>query len=695
MIDTAHNREPCAASRGDVDAGVERALAQAVDFLRRVQLANGEFQTEIGTDASLSGGEPDSAPFVTTFVLHALKELGSPETRDLETKALDFLERERRIGGMWRYYSSRQYKHRRVPPDLDDTACATYALREAGRPIGDSTWLFRHLRDEQGRFLTWVVPNPAAPPCWRFRFTTALERLQAGHALRLSRPPERTVDPRLLETEFDPVPDNEADPVVNANVILLLGEIPETRAAVEYLLDTVPYAERGRFSAYYRDEVILFYAAARAYRRAAPSLGALRGPVLAALHARHAAGDLLSTDLSAAMTASILIAFDDRSPLLAAALDTLLRRQAADGAWERHAFYSGPSEFWGSRELTTALCIEALAAYRNRPAGDEPEADRDAGGSCAEAWTTLKEVLTGPGGVDARWYLARYPEAGDDGSAAAHYARRGWREGKDPGPHFSTTWYLTSNPDVAEAGLNPLLHYLRHGRAEGRPPREPGVRTNPDGVLGGPGGVDAEWYLARYPEAAAAGSAAAHYARQGWREGKDPGPHFSTTWYLSSNADVADAGLNPLLHYLRHGRAEGRPPRGPEARTDPDGVLGGPGGVDADWYLARYPEAADYGSAAAHYARQGWREGKDPGPHFSTAWYLASYPDIDEAGLNPLLHYLQHGRAEGRVPRPKMAESLRTKSWWPGKMTPVLAIAVATALSSRRRSCLSCRCWCC
>lgn len=37
---------------------------------------------------------------------------------------------------------------------------------------------------------------------------------------------------------------------------------------------------------------------------------------------------------------------------------------------------------------------------------------------------------------------------------------------------------------------------------------------------------------------------------------------------------------------------------------------------------------------------------------FDADWYLQTYPDVAQAGLNPLRHYLDHGAAEGRLPRP-------------------------------------------
>jgi hypothetical protein len=44
--------------------------------------------------------------------------------------------------------------------------------------------------------------------------------------------------------------------------------------------------------------------------------------------------------------------------------------------------------------------------------------------------------------------------------------------------------------------------------------------------------------------------------------------------------------------------------------------------------------------------------GLNPHPLFDTAFYLRKYPKVDEAGVNPLFHYLLHGAAEGRKPHP-------------------------------------------
>jgi serralysin len=47
-----------------------------------------------------------------------------------------------------------------------------------------------------------------------------------------------------------------------------------------------------------------------------------------------------------------------------------------------------------------------------------------------------------------------------------------------------------------------------------------------------------------------------------------------------------------------------------------------------------------------HYDESSWHERRDPSAAFSTN----GYPDVAAAGINPLQHYLESRRAEGRSP---------------------------------------------
>ncbi|AHM03351.1 hypothetical protein roselon_00951 [Roseibacterium elongatum DSM 19469] len=170
---------------------------------------------------------------------------------------------------------------------------------------------------------------------------------------------------------------------------------------------------------------------------------------------------------------------------------------------------------------------------------------------------------------DASFYGVNSSEpAISDDELARHYLDVGWKRGFDPARWFSTKGYLDANPDVAESGMNPLLHYALYGRAEGRAPVPP--EGNPTHPLQRSGSVkpsdydavtpwfDQAFYRASFRRADVPDDPIEHYLSEGWREGRDPVPWFSTRHYLATNEDVAEAGVNPFVHYCLTGRFERR-----------------------------------------------------------------------------------------------------------------------------------------
>lgn len=70
---------------------------------------------------------------------------------------------------------------------------------------------------------------------------------------------------------------------------------------------------------------------------------------------------------------------------------------------------------------------------------------------------------------------------------------------------------------------------------------------------------------------------------------------------------------------------------------------------DAEWYVAEYPDVANAGmDPAEHYLRHGAPERRDPGPMFNTGAYLRDHPELVDSGINPLLHFLR-SRQNGGV----------------------------------------------
>lgn len=186
-------------------------------------------------------------------------------------------------------------------------------------------------------------------------------------------------------------------------------------------------------------------------------------------------------------------------------------------------------------------------------------------------------LVLGPA-MDTGFYAATYPDVvATGGDLVAHYAKAGWREGRDPAPWFSATGYLERYPDVAAGGGDPFLHYLLMGAREGRDPVPSAQamvyltaqKRRRDG--GGDAAVtaadralaatefDPAYYLFNNPDVAAAGqNPLDHFLERGWKEGRDPSRDFSLADYLELNPDVAAAGVQPFVHFLTQGRGEGR-----------------------------------------------------------------------------------------------------------------------------------------
>ena len=59
-----------------------------------------------------------------------------------------------------------------------------------------------------------------------------------------------------------------------------------------------------------------------------------------------------------------------------------------------------------------------------------------------------------------------------------HYLIHGWKENRPCTPYFDGRQYLEMYPDVAQANMNPLLHWERYGQFEDRYAEIKGKKTN-------------------------------------------------------------------------------------------------------------------------------------------------------------------------------------------------------------------------
>ena len=305
-------------------AGVEESLARALVFLRRRQEPSGEFAVRTwhaGEDPS--AGVADHSVFVTACVLYALRHVQAVQVDDISRAGIRFLIKEMRPPGVWSYWTADSGK--RIDPDLDDTALISFLLRRHHPHIalGTNVEAILSARDESGLFRTWL------------------------------RGPDRQ---------------NDVDAVVNANVVLYLGERPETEAACAYLRDCALRGQEAGSYRYYVDDAALHYAISRASWHGVRRLDELRDALVEKAIGRQRADGSFGDALCTAWTVSTLMNMGaDCSDAMGRALGSLLARQSPDGGWPAIAAFAGPEPpapptlRWGSQELTTAACVEALA----------------------------------------------------------------------------------------------------------------------------------------------------------------------------------------------------------------------------------------------------------------------------------------------------------------------------------------------
>jgi hypothetical protein len=253
---------------------------------------------------------------------------------------------------VWRYWTRNHVNQNAIPADVDDTACISYVLRREGAPVPENRELLLHCRDPRGLFYTWIAPRFPAPlnlAWWRaalLPWTTPLRaaRFWTGEARR-----------------------GDVDAVVNANVLLYLGDGAHVKDVVAFLTRVVERGEEVACDGYYQDRLVFHYAIARAHQAGVTSLGALReASIRRIVELARPDGAIGETDMHTGLAACALLAWRSHPPELGAAIRRLTMAQRPDGGWDAVAlYYSGPQKkyCWGSDALSSGFCMEALARF--------------------------------------------------------------------------------------------------------------------------------------------------------------------------------------------------------------------------------------------------------------------------------------------------------------------------------------------
>jgi hypothetical protein len=312
---------------------IEDSINRAIDFLYKNQLPWGEFKTYASWNPWFFKSVFDSSPFVTTFVLYCLKDIKEERVKKMTKKALDFLLSEQEKGGIWRFWTKRNNK--KLPADLDDISTISFILKINGVSFDDNLQLVSNNKNKDGLFLTWLM------------------------------------DEKYKNNIFWRIVKENVDWVVNANVLLYLGKNDLT--VCSYINQVI---KMDKFSSiYYPSKLAFYYMVSRAFKHGIASLGENKDKIVQLILDCQKKSGIFGNSLELALSLNALFNFNYYGKEIDSGINYLLERQSVNGSWKKAVFFLGPPfwflatppryRYYGSEELTTAFCIEALKNYLN------------------------------------------------------------------------------------------------------------------------------------------------------------------------------------------------------------------------------------------------------------------------------------------------------------------------------------------
>ena len=318
------------------------------------QASSGRIPVRTGLEMTIDDTTDDPSVFATAIVAEALERVDNPLAASTRQRAAAYLHSHMEEPGVWRHWTRAHPQYHALPPDVDDTACASVALRHAGLSFPDNRALLLANRDARGRFFTWLIVRRGSGVPSRAMWRIAVRRLA------------RPVHARLFwRTSAEP---DDVDGIVNLNVLAYLGDGPHAGAVVRYATEILEGGREAECDSWYRNP-FLFYAGLG--RCAAAGVGAV-SELAPTVRERIAAaagsdGQIGEGPQDTALALRALIELGIADPLRERASSYLEATQEDDGGWSAApVYFGGPRHHpdvpcWGSRELTTGICVGALA----------------------------------------------------------------------------------------------------------------------------------------------------------------------------------------------------------------------------------------------------------------------------------------------------------------------------------------------
>ena len=326
---------------GRLASRISSAYAKGLDFLAKSQLDTGE----VPTYAWRKGEEAKTAyvktPNTAAQVLHSLSfGEGGDVARLIRERAVAYLLFHKEPPGLWRYYGKddsyypqvyAQFGHPKLPLDTDDTAQAWSALSENGVAVDPGALpLLEGARSETGLFNLWIAtPDEIS---W--------------------------MDSR----------EREPDLGNNLNVLFLFARLGRPVPEVcKRVVESVRTGVFHRGTLWYPSPLTFTYFLSRAYADGGATCLREALPGIRAYVLEHQQPDgRWGDDVQTALAVLTLLNLGERGEAVRRGIRAVLAQQQSDGGWASAPMYRGAVFYYGSRALTTSLCLEALGKYRGR-----------------------------------------------------------------------------------------------------------------------------------------------------------------------------------------------------------------------------------------------------------------------------------------------------------------------------------------
>lgn len=337
---------------------IEDSISKGIDYLFHHQYPNGEFCVYLsGDDAMQDWNLPESSIFPSALIGSSLLFLkNNTKVEEILTRTAFFLRYQMGRGATWNHYGNFHPYRSICPQDADDTACVSSFLlkRNINFPKQQNISLLLHNRRKDGLFYTWFTFH------FQWNSNTTYWRLILKELLH---PVKTFFFWKKLECTR-----NDVDTVVNANVLYYLGNNKETQPVIELLLRTINENRESDCDKWYRNIFTVYYFITRNYYAGITQLEPLKEKIIRRILLKWNKDGSFGEGLTdTAFAVCTLLNLNYSGVELKKAIYFIMQSQKTTGNWERwRIYYGGPKKIFGfgSEELTTAFCLEALERYK-------------------------------------------------------------------------------------------------------------------------------------------------------------------------------------------------------------------------------------------------------------------------------------------------------------------------------------------